>query len=197
MDQPQSLQTIAEIGIAFAGFSGLVIAFRRKAGPLTAVHRYRLRILLALAFGALFLALLPDLLASTGIDPATCWRVLAGVAAVFSSVFLAWWCAVSRRMARIVPEIFHRFAVTRIVTGHATVALLLIAVAGGPLEAQGAAVYLGALAWYLVHAAQQFWRMLFIQPRERQAQRTGRARRYRPCYRRRVASGREAVVARL
>ncbi|HEX5788345.1 MAG TPA: hypothetical protein VFY03_09210 [Woeseiaceae bacterium] len=197
MEQPQSLQTIAEIGIAFAGFSGLVIAFRRKAGPLTAVHRYRLRILLTLAFGALFLALLPDVLASARIDPVTAWRVAAGIAALFSSVFLAWWCAVSRRMVRIVPEIFHRFAVIRIVTGHAMMALLLWAVACGPLEAQGAPVYLGALAWYLVHAAQQFWRMLFIQPRERQAQRTGRARRFRPCYSRRAASGREAVAARL
>lgn len=38
MNIPQSLQIIADIGIAFAGFSGLIVAFRRNAGPLTNVQ---------------------------------------------------------------------------------------------------------------------------------------------------------------
>jgi hypothetical protein len=59
---PDSLQTIAEISIAFAGFTGLVVAMRKNEGPLTPVQKYRLQILLSLAFGAMFLSLLPDLL---------------------------------------------------------------------------------------------------------------------------------------
>ncbi len=54
MQVPQSLQTIAEISIAFAGFSGLIVALRKNTGPLTEVEKYRLQILLTLAFGAMF-----------------------------------------------------------------------------------------------------------------------------------------------
>ena len=162
---PQSLQTIAEIGIAFAGFSGLVIAFRRKAGPLSEVHKYRLRVLLTLAFGAMFLALLPDLLSSLEVPAGALWRAATLVAAVFSCAFLAWWFAASRRMMRLVPEIFSALALLRMVVGHVSILVLLVIVAAGGLERYGPGVYLAALAWYLLHAAQQFSRMLFIQPR--------------------------------
>ena len=161
---PQSLQTVAEIGIAFAGFSGLVIAFRRKAGPLSAVHKYRLRVLLTLAFGAMFLALLPDLLLSLEVPAAVLWRAASLFAAVFSCAFLAWWFAASRRMMRLVPEIFSGLALLRMVVGHVAILVLLLVVVTGSLQRYGPGVYLAALAWYLLHAAQQFSRMLFIQP---------------------------------
>lgn len=165
MDTPQSLQTIAEIGIAFAGFSGLVIAFRRKSGPLTVVHKYRLRVLLTLAFGAMFLALLPDLLQSLSIAAPALWRWASLAALGFSVAFLAWWYLASRRMLRLVPEIFHRGAVVRMATGHLTVIVLLLAAVTGPAGRYASAAFLAALVWYLMHAAQQFSRMLFIQPR--------------------------------
>lgn len=161
---PDSLQTIAQIGIGFAGFSGLVIAFRRKAGPLSAVHKYRLRVLLALAFGAMFLALLPDLLHHLDVPARRLWRVVTLVAAVYSCAFLAWWYAASRQMLRLVPEIFSRFALLRMTCGHLAVIVLLLATATGYLEPYAPGVYLAALAWYLLHSAQQFSRMLFVQP---------------------------------
>lgn len=164
MYTPDSLQTVAEIGIAFAGFSGLVIAFRRKAGPLTIVHKYRLRVLLALAFGAMFLALLPDLLYSLSMSAPAVWRSASLAALVFSCAFLTWWLVASRHMVRVVPEIFHRWAVVRMATGHVTIVLLLLAAATGLAGRYAAAAFLAALIWYLMHAAQQFSRMLFIQP---------------------------------
>ena len=63
---PQSLQVIAEVSIAFAGFSGLIVALRKRGGPLTDIQKLRLGVLLGLAFGALFLALLPELLQFSG-----------------------------------------------------------------------------------------------------------------------------------
>lgn len=163
MDTPSSLQTIAEISIAFAGFSGLVIAFRRNAGPLTDVHKYRLRVLLTLAFAAMFLSLLPDLLAESGLRPPALWLGAIGAATLFSVGFLGWWILASRRMMRLVPEIFDRFAVARMAAGHLAIIVLLVSVG---LFATGfaSAAYVAAMTWYLVHAAQQFSRMLFIHP---------------------------------
>ena len=68
-----SLQIIAEIGLGLAGFSGLIVALRKDVGPLTAVQKYRLQILLSLAFGAMFLSFLPKLLFSFGTDPQDVW----------------------------------------------------------------------------------------------------------------------------
>ena len=63
---PDSLQTIAEISIGLAGFSGLVVALRKGSGPLSDIQKYRLRILFSLSFGAMFLSLLPDTLVNFG-----------------------------------------------------------------------------------------------------------------------------------
>jgi len=59
---PDAFQTVAEVAIGLAGFSGLLVAFRRSLGPLSSVQKYRMRILFALSFGALFLSLLPAII---------------------------------------------------------------------------------------------------------------------------------------
>ena len=48
--------------------------------------------------------------------------------------------------------------------GHAVVVVLLLGVIVSLLDQRAPGVYLAALIWYLIHAAQQFVRMLFIQP---------------------------------
>ncbi len=53
-------------------------------------------------------------------------------------------------------------------TGHTIVLLLQLAVMLGLLENQAPGVIALSLIWYLIHAAQQFVRMLFVQPRESQ-----------------------------
>jgi hypothetical protein len=163
VDTPPSLQTIAEISIAFAGFSGLVIALRRKAGPLTDVHKYRLRVLLTLAFAAMFLSLLPGLLAEAGVRAPALWVSASAAASLFSIGFLAWWILASRRMMRLVPEIFDRYAVARMAAGHVAIIVALVTVAALAAGFASAA-YIAAMLWYLAHAAQQFSRMLFIHP---------------------------------
>jgi len=49
-------------------------------------------------------------------------------------------------------------------TGHTIVLLLQLAVMFGLLENRAPGVIALGLIWYLIHAAQQFVRMLFIQP---------------------------------
>lgn len=165
MQVPQSLQTIAEISIAFAGFSGLIVAFRKNTGPLTEVEKYRLQILLALAFGAMFLSFLPELLQNLEIEVQKIWVYASSALSLYSIVFLIWWISASRRIMRVVPEIFNWFAFSRMAVGHVAIVSLQVAVIFSVLVEKGAAVYVIALIWYLMHAAQQFARMLFVHPK--------------------------------
>ena len=88
---PDSLQTIAEISIGLAGFSGLVVALRKDPGPFDDIQKYRLRILFSLSFGAMFLSLLPDTLVNFGVPDERVW--INSSAAIFacSFLFIAWW----------------------------------------------------------------------------------------------------------
>ncbi len=173
MEIPQSLQVIAEIGIGLAGFSGLIVAFRKDAGPLTNVQKYRLQVLLALAFGAMFLALLPELLHYMGVPPDRLWTLAALVLSCYSAVFIIWWITASHRLKASVPEIFNWFAFSRMAAGHVIVIILQLAVIFSLLDEQSPGAYLAALIWYLLHAVQQFTRMLFVQPKKASAT-TGR-----------------------
>lgn len=164
MQAPESLRIIAEISIALAGFSGLVAAFRKQQGPLSAIEKYRMQVLLALAFGAMFLSFIPELLMDSGIDTTKVWPYASSVVILYSGVFVYWWISASKRIARVAPEIFSWYAFARMVAGHVIVVLLLIAVITFSLDVRGAAAYVVSLIWYLMHAAQQFARMLFVQP---------------------------------
>jgi len=165
---PDSLQTIAEISIGLAGFSGLVVALRKDPGPLDDIQKYRLRILFSLSFGAMFLALLPDTLVNFGVPDERVWFVSSAAIFTYSFLFNAWWIMSSGRMARVAPEIFSWGAFSTMATGHTIVLLLQLAVMLGFLESRAPGVIGLGLIWYLVHAAQQFVRMLFIQPRDSQ-----------------------------
>jgi hypothetical protein len=52
------------------------------------------------------------------------------------------------------------------VTGHIVVILMQLSVIFSIIELAGSAAYVAALVWYLLHSAQQFTRMLFIQPKK-------------------------------
>jgi lipid-A-disaccharide synthase-like uncharacterized protein len=169
VDIPQSLQIIAEIGIGLAGFSGLIVAFRKDAGPLTSVQKYRLQVLLALAFGAMFLALLPELLHYMGVPPDRLWTLAGLVLTCYSVVFVIWWITASYRLKASVPEIFDWFAFSRMAAGHIIAVLLQLAVIFSLLDDTSPGPYLAALMWYLLHAVQQFTRMLFVQPKKASA----------------------------
>ena len=87
---PDLLQTIAEISIGLAGFSGLVVALRKGSGPPDEIQRYRLRILFSLSFGAMFLSLLPDTLVNFGVPDEGVWIVSSAAIFACSFLFIAW-----------------------------------------------------------------------------------------------------------
>ena len=162
---PESLQTIAEISIGLAGFSGLIVALRKNPGPLTDVQKYRLRILFAMTFGAMFLSLLPDLLLNFAVPDERIWFDSSTAMLTYSLFFVTWMIAGARRIAKVAPEIFHWTVFSTLTAGHIIVLLLQLAVMTGFIEDRAPGAYNLGLIWYLIHAAQQFTRMLFILPR--------------------------------
>ncbi len=162
MEIPGFLQTIADIGVAIAGFSGLIVALRKSAGPLTGVQKYRLQILLSLAFGAMFLSLLPELLLSSGIMADWIWKVSSSVLCLYSVVFLIWWTRASLQVKRTDPEIFNWPAWSRMTVGHVVVVLVQLAFLFSVFDLTGTAAFSAGLIWYLLHSAQQFTRILFV-----------------------------------
>ena len=162
METPAFLQTIAGIGVTIAGFSGLVVTLRKGAGPLTSVQKYRLQILLSMAFGAMFLSLLPELLLSFDIQADRMWKVCSSVLALYSVVFLIWLITASLRINTIDPDIFNWAAFSRMAAGHVVVVLLQLAILFSVFDLRATAAFSVGLVWYLLHSAQQFTRMLFI-----------------------------------
>ena len=50
--------------------------------------------------------------------------------------------------------------------GHIAIILLQLTTIFSVITDKGATAYVVALIWYLIHAAQQFARMLFVQPND-------------------------------
>ena len=162
---PESLQTISEISIGLAGFSGLIVALRKNPGPLTDVQKYRLKILFAMTFGAMFLSLLPDLLLNFAVPGERIWFDASAAMFTYSLFFIIWLIAGARRVAKVAPEIFDWVVFSSLTGGHIIVLLLQLGVVTGFIEGRAPGAYTLGLIWYLIHAAQQFTRMLFILPR--------------------------------
>jgi hypothetical protein len=163
---PDAFQTIAEVAIGLAGFSGLLVAFRRSMGPLSNVQKFRMRILFALSFGALFLSLLPAIILNLGISEDKLWVYSSLAMSIYSSYFLAWWLSSSRRTAKKYPEIFDRWVFSTMTVGHILNLVLQLFVVFKLVDSGHAGIFLIGLAWYLINASQQFVRMLFIQPQD-------------------------------
>ena len=162
---PDSLQTIAEISIGLAGFSSLIVALRKNSGPLTDVLKYRMKILFATTFGAMFLSLLPDLLQNLRVPEERIWFDSSAAMFTYSLFLVSWMITGARRIAKVAPEIFNWLVFSSLTAGHIIVLLLQLAVMTRYIEGRAPGVYNLGLIWYLIHAAQQFVRMLFILPR--------------------------------
>ena len=80
MDEAETLRTIAEIGIALAGFTGVVVVLgRRSRGDWSSLETLRLYILLATSLAAVFLSFVPILMLHGVASAEVAWRASNGV----------------------------------------------------------------------------------------------------------------------
>jgi len=119
-----------------------------------------------LAFGAIFLSFLPDLLTNVAVAEEQIWFFSSAALFLYSIALLWWWFGGSRRHAKVVPEIFNWYAFTAMSVGHVIALVLQLGVMLGLFETRAPGIFMLGLTWYLVHAAQQFVRMLYVHPRK-------------------------------
>lgn len=160
-DPFDALFTVAEVGIALAGFSGVVaILGRRGAGEWSAPDWLRLAMLLSFSFGAVGFSLLPTLLLGLGVGEASAWALSSLLLALF---LLTAYVLVTRRLAQLGDAATRQFPRA---TGIAVAALslpvlvvLLLNAAGVLFSREFGPFFLGML-WLLALGGLQFYRLL-------------------------------------
>lgn len=80
----ETLDSILEVGIGIAGFSGVIIAFGRGEWSARAMHL--LPTLLDLAFVVIVLSFVPMILLSTEIPHALIWKITSALTATYIAV---------------------------------------------------------------------------------------------------------------
>lgn len=160
MPHPDLMLTIAQIGMALAGFAGLVTLLGRPGPEVSArLDELRFRSMIELSLTLSAFALLPFVPEELGASDAASWRIASGVYALGALAFLAYSVQRNRRtMGRV------------LVSGGVTAALFAIGgvlLIGLALDALGAfsdvesGVYLAALFVHFLAAAFFFIRLLY------------------------------------
>jgi hypothetical protein len=155
METAGTLEVFAEIAIAIAGFSGVVVALSGTAKS-TVLDRTRLHMLLQASLMTAFFSLLPLVLFSTDLEPASIWGVASSCWILYMAVNLT---TLRRRVGYTgpAPDTISRHLLTFVFGG---VALILV------LQVLNAAVmrlawpHLAALLWGLIIASLFFVRLI-------------------------------------
>jgi hypothetical protein len=155
------LQTIAEISVAFTGFTGVVAVFGRRADqPWIPLELFRFRVLLGASLAALLFSLLPFIFHYAGVSNRLTWT--AGSALI--TLHLAIVAAHDARTLVRIPRERHRaplhgpeLLVSAIALGVWLIQVLNVLSFFGD---RSFAAYLVALIYYLFVAAVNFIRLL-------------------------------------
>jgi hypothetical protein len=101
VDETQALTAVAEVAIALAGFSGVVVVFRRSEDPWLPEDRFRIAVLVISSFMTAAFAFLPLLLWGMVGAEHRVWQASSACWSIFGIWLIVW----SRsRIARIVAE---------------------------------------------------------------------------------------------
>ena len=163
MTGAEILTTIAQLGAAVTGFSGIAIAFNRHPGRLGDFEAFRVSILFANSLAAVFLALIPFAFYHLGWSEGMVWRTCSGAFALFEIAFITAHFFPVRRFIRQHRESFNLALLTFVTCGHVLNGVAQLLGATGVFE-RALAVYVFGLLWILFHSTFQFGRILFVQP---------------------------------
>jgi hypothetical protein len=156
VEDAETLRTMAEVGIALAGFTGIVSVLGRRArGDWTPVELARMRLLLEASLGVVFFAFIPVLLKRAVASPDIVWRTCNVFLAVFQmSVVLHFFRrALLKGPSTLLP------AERRVIypLGAAGLAVTVAQLfAGAGLVAEASVTYLLGLIWLLLIASLTF-----------------------------------------
>src|SRR5438552_1299484 len=163
MNGAEILTTIAQLGVAVTGFSGIAIAFNRQPGGLGGFEAFRVSILFANSLAAVFLSLIPFAFFYLGWSQEIIWRTASGLCVVFEAAFIVSHFPAARRFLRSHRELFNLKLLSFVTLGHVVNAIAQLLNAVGMVEAK-LSIFIFGLLWLLFHGAFQFGRILFVQP---------------------------------
>jgi len=156
--QESALTVVAEVAIALAGFSSIVIALRGGIDAVTSFAYIRLWRLLETSLAAVLFALIPLALHYAGVPEPTLWRIASGGLCVYIFgaqvyMFIRWW---AQWRSPAIPWGFNA-PVLACQLG----VVVLLGSNTGPGGEFGP--YLASLLWYLSLSAMYFARLLLRQ----------------------------------
>jgi len=153
-----TLELVAELSVAFAGFSGIVGVYRSRSGDVTS-PRDDLRLLVEYSIFVLALSLTPLFLWHGGVSEDSAWR-LASLAAALYTIFYYWHRY--RSILAGASEQEMNGTMRFYIACDWLLSALLVASAAGILPVQPVVPYLANLAFQLAGTAVTFMR--FVAP---------------------------------
>ena len=155
MQASEELLTLAEIAIALAGFSGVVVAFGQR-GEMTPLDRWRFAALLSMSMSAAVLAVLPSVLNLLGISGPFLWRTSSAVYLCVAVLHASFFSSRLLRTARESDAPASRtFLVASFLLAALHIFLELLNVVGWP-SSPNAALFISGLIVWLVLASVSF-----------------------------------------
>ena len=157
MEGSEYLLTCAEVAVALAGFSALVVAIGgRGDSSIESLSRGLVGMLIERSLFAVFFSLVPVLLAGLNVAPAQLWFICSGGLATYI-VSLAWRSAAARRQEPWLSEFLAGPAFAILMVLGLLVLLLQVAHAFGLGLRQNVWWYLVGLTWLLLSVAYIFY----------------------------------------
>ena len=108
MKAAEALSALAEVSVAFAGFSGIVAAFRRhNPGEWSPLDRFRFRFMVEFSLATLALSLVPFFLSELGLPESRVWSLSSLILGGGALLYLI------RSVVRLHPLLLAREPVSR------------------------------------------------------------------------------------
>ena len=156
-DDAEVLGWLAQVAVAFAGFSAIVVLFRRDdAGRWLKVHRDRFHGMVVHATAAVLFCMLPTLVGLFSTDRATIWSVCSAMLGVEAAVQTTGVIMLSttRLPARFVVGIGYLFALLQV---------LNVAGIGFDHEARP---YVAGVIWHVIQSGGLFVGLIWVRSAE-------------------------------
>jgi len=162
MIETGTLETMAEIGIALTGFTGVVSVLEDRprvgwAGP----DRVLLVALLIWSLIAAIFGVLPGVLVKAGLEPHQTWRLATLIFAVVNCSTLSWFVSAVLGVGLGEFRSFERWSIRIGVPGAVLLTIFQITSVFGPVSSSAPLVYHLSVFWFLGVAALAFSFMLF------------------------------------
>jgi len=152
------LFVLAEVAVGLAGFSSVVVAFRRRGsdGSWKPEDAFRFRLMLESGLFAGFFALLPSSIAGLGVSDARLWPALSLVLFLYLAADLTHsWI----RTRGLPPAALHRVFVSLTVAGSFMAMVVQVLNIADWLVARGPGPYVFGVTWLTTYSGLTFYRL--------------------------------------